>query len=50
MPLSPAEKQALLEAPDPPARQELLTALLEMNAGTAGTDSDGEDDQPPLVN
>jgi len=51
MPLSPAEKQALLEAPDPPARQELLTALLEMNAGTAAAhSSDGEDDHPPLVN
>lgn len=30
LPLHPAEKQALLEAPDPPARQQLLLSLLEM--------------------
>lgn len=50
MPLSPAEKQALLEAPDPSARQELLTALLEMNAGTATAGDDAEGHPPPLVN
>jgi hypothetical protein len=50
MPLSPAEKQALLEAPDPAARQELLTSLLEMNAGPAATARADESYQPPLVN
>lgn len=49
MPLSPAEKQALLEAPDPAARQELLTSLLEMNAGPAAT-GDGEGYTAPVVN
>lgn len=32
LPFSPAEKQALLEAPDRTDRQEVLTALLEMDA------------------
>ena len=50
MPLSPAEKQALLEATDPAARQELLTSLLEMNAGPAAAGPAGESTQPPLVN
>lgn len=51
MPLSPAEKQALLEAPDPEARQELLTALLEMNAGTPGPGGDESASyEQPLVN
>jgi hypothetical protein len=49
MPLSPAEKQALLEAPDPAARQELLTSLLEMNAGPAAG-GDGEGYTAPVVN
>ncbi len=50
MPLSPAEKQALLEAPDPAARQELLTSLLEMNAGPAAAAGGDDDFQAPLVN
>lgn len=51
MPLSPAEKQALIEAADPLARQELLTSLLEMNAGTAGGGPTGALDFPTqLVN
>jgi len=50
MPLSPGEKQALLEAPDPAARQELLTSLLEMNAGPAAGAGGGESYRAPLVN
>lgn len=50
MPLSPAEKQALLEATDPAERQELLTSLLEMNAGPAAAARADDSHQPPLVN
>lgn len=51
MPLSPAEKQALIEAADPLARRELLISLLEMNAGAAGGGASGSLDlPPPLVN
>lgn len=50
MPLSPAEKQALLEAPDPEARMELLTALLEMNAGTPAAGVEPAPLEQPLVN
>ncbi len=40
LPFSPAEKQALLEAPDRGDRQDVLTALLEIDAL-------GDDDGPP---
>lgn len=40
LPFSPAEKQALLEAPDRSDRQDVLTALLEIDALT-------DDDGPP---
>jgi hypothetical protein len=50
MPLSPAEKQALIEAADPLARQELLTSLLEMNAGAAAGPSGSVSLPSPLVN
>jgi Lon protease-like protein len=40
LPFSPAEKQALLEAPDRADRQDVLTALLEIDALT-------DDDGPP---
>ena len=40
LPFSPAEKQALLEAPDRSDRQDVLTALLEI-------DSLSDDDGPP---
>jgi len=40
LPFSPAEKQALLEAPDRADRQDVLTALLEIDAL-------GDDDGPP---
>lgn len=43
LPFEPAEKQALLEAPDLPARLETLGALLRMGAAA------GEDDDPPPV-
>ena len=36
LPFQPAEKQALLEAPDLPSRQELLLALLEMGIDPSG--------------
>lgn len=36
LPFQPAEKQALLEAPDLTSRQELLLALLEMGVDTSG--------------
>lgn len=48
MPLSPAEKQALLEASDLAAREELLTSLLEMSAGIAA--GGPEPARPPVVN
>lgn len=35
-PFAPNEKQALMEAPDPKSRAELLAALLEMDAGGTG--------------
>lgn len=38
LPFDPAEKQALLEAPDIPARFEALTALLEIDAVADGDD------------
>jgi len=50
MPLAPAEKQALLEAPDPQQRLGLLTELLQMAAGTAAADDDEDLATPPLVN
>jgi hypothetical protein len=42
LPFSPAEKQALLEAPDRSDRQDVLTALLEI-------DSLSDDDGPPVT-
>jgi hypothetical protein len=52
MPLTPVEKQALLEAEDPRARGGLLTELLQMAAGTAGAADEDDLDRyrPPLVN
>jgi len=44
LPFSPAEKQALLEAPGPAARRELLLALLEM--GLRGGFAEDLDEQP----
>lgn len=40
-PFSPAEKQALLEAPDLPRRAEILTALLEMAVLESGAEKAG---------
>ena len=39
LPFGPAEKQALLEAPDTSARAKLLIAFLEMTAFAPPTDS-----------
>jgi uncharacterized protein len=46
LPLDPAEKQALLEAPTPTERARVLSALLEIDA--AGGDSDDDDAPRPL--
>ncbi len=43
LPLDPAEKQALLEAPTLAERSEVLTALLEIDAA-----ADDDDEPPPL--
>lgn len=43
LPFDGPEKQALLEAPDPPERLHALTALLRIGAAS------GEDDDPPPV-
>jgi len=40
-PFAPSEKQALLEAADPDARAQLLTALVEMAAIEPGSEEDG---------
>jgi Lon protease-like protein len=44
LPFEPAEKQALLEAPDTLGRREALTALLQMGAAAGGD----EDNDPPM--
>ncbi len=43
LPLDPAEKQALLEAPTLAERSQVLTALLEIDAA-----ADDDDEPPPL--
>ena len=43
-PFEPAEKQAMLEAPDLPARAETLTALMTFARGMGG----GDDERPTL--
>jgi Lon protease-like protein len=43
LPFEPAEKQALLEAPDTLTRRDALTALLQMGAAAGG---DGDTDTP----
>ena len=44
LPLDPAEKQALLEAPTLADRARVLTALLEIDAAV-----DDDDDEPPSL-
>jgi Lon protease-like protein len=48
LPFQPAEKQALLEAPGPHERQELLLAMMSMGLDLAS--GAGERYQPPVVN
>lgn len=49
LPFEPAEKQALLEAPMPSARRDLLTGLLEMQLSAMSWDAPSSY-QPPTVN
>ncbi|HVT61333.1 MAG TPA: LON peptidase substrate-binding domain-containing protein [Thermoanaerobaculia bacterium] len=51
LPFGPAEKQALLEAAGPPAREELLLALLSMGMGIEGIEPAAPDGRfrPPTV-